>query len=75
MLDAFDERVERRRAGLRLRFAIRSIGGRFQLAARELATPGSPARLCEIAPPSGRSSTPSRMSQVFSAGVPSSSYA
>ena len=40
---------------------MRSIGGRFQLSAREFATPGSPARACEIAPPSGRSRMPSRM--------------
>jgi len=61
--------------GSMLRFAIRSIGGRFQLSARALATPGKPARACEIVPPSGRSRMPSRISQAFSAGVPSSSYA
>ena len=40
---------------------MRSIGGRFQLSARALAVPGSPARACEIAPPSGRSRMPLRM--------------
>ena len=47
--------------GSRLRFAMRSIGGRFQLVARALATPGSPARACDSAPPSGLSRMPSRI--------------
>ena len=56
--------------GSRFRFAIRSIGGRFQPSAREFDVPGSPARACEIAPPSGRSRMPLRIRWTFSAFVP-----
>ncbi len=61
--------------GSRFRLAMRSIGGRFQLSARELATPAIPARACEMAPPSGRSRIPARIRWTRSARVPSSSYA
>ena len=61
--------------GSRLRFAMRSIGGRFQLSARELATPCRLARACEMAPPSGRSRMPARIRCARLAGVPSSSKA
>jgi hypothetical protein len=66
--------------GSTLRFDMRSIGGRFQLHARVVATPSMSARCrraraCEVLPPSGRSSTPSLIRNSRRAGVPSSSKA
>ena len=61
--------------GSKLRLAMRSIGGRFQLQARALATPGRSARTCDVMPPKPRSKVPLRIKYSRCDGVPSSSKA
>jgi hypothetical protein len=66
--------------GSTFRFDIRSIGGRFQLSARAVATPSivdrmRRARCCDTTPPSGRTRIPSLIRYSRCAGAPSSSNA